>query len=147
MSFNYENRRELAANRSYQASVFAKRDLLAQRIKNGNKTTEIDISKVLEGIKNGDLSVLEELDRAGISYTLTNNGQPFDGKSDDDYYFACEYNGTTYTAEHKALTREQEEAKKKSDEPIGRSAAGLSFKKASDIPFISISKAIDIMEG
>lgn len=142
MTFNYENRRELAAKREYQAAMKQKRDIMARRMKGDDKKINLDINKIYTEIRNGNLAVLEDLDKAGISYTLNNNGQAFDGKS-DDYSVTFEVDGATYTAYHEGLTKEQEEAKAK--ESAGKNIHSL--KEYKELPFISISKAIDIMEG
>lgn len=112
MHFNYE-RRELSARQDYTKAHVQKRDMLARRIKSDDKN-KLDINKVIAEIRNGNLAVLEELDKAGITYTLTDNSQVFDGKSDSQTV-TFKVGDATYTASYEGLTKEQEEAKKKQE--------------------------------
>lgn len=113
MSFNdYNSRREFAAGQDYTRAIVQKRDLLARRIKGDDKKNNLDINKVIAEIRNGNLAALEELDKAGITYTLTDNSQAFDGKSDSQTV-TFKIGDTTYTASYEGKTKEQEEAEKK----------------------------------
>ena len=115
MSINdFNSKRELSARQDYTKALVYKRDMLAKRIKGDDKKRDLDINKIFTEIKNGNLSVLEDLDKAGISYTLNNNGQAFDDKS-DSYSVTFEVYGVKYTAYHEGLTKEQEEAKKEQE--------------------------------
>ena len=81
---------------------------------NLSSISDLDINKIFSEIQNGNLSVLEELDKAGVGYTLSNNGQAFDDKT-ESYSVTFEVNGAKYTAYHEGLTKEQEEAKKRQE--------------------------------